>query len=146
MSGSLKGLLIRHEGYRHDPYDDATGASIVNGYTLKGHATIGIGTKLSESRLSDRAINFLYDEKIAEIGRFFDQHIGWWKDLTSARQQVLFSVAYNTGCNGLLGFKKMLNALEGYHYDRAADELLDSKAARHLLSRYEELAGMLRTG
>ena len=145
MSG-LKGLLIRHEGIRLKVYDDATGAPISKGYTLKGNPTIGIGRELSKNGITYDEADALYCNDIIKISKFFDQHLGWWKDLTSARQQVLFSVAYNTGCNGLLGFKRMLQAMKSHYAELAADELLDSKAARHLPSRYKELADMLRNG
>lgn len=146
MMSGLKGLLIRHEGIRLKVYDDATGAPIVKGYTLKGNPTIGIGRELSKNGITYDEADALYCADIIKISKFFDQYLGWWKDLTSVRQQVLFSVAYNTGRNGLLRFVKMLAALENQDYDLAADELLDSKAARHLPSRYKELSDMLRTG
>jgi len=142
----LKALLIRHEGIRLHVYDDATGAPIVKGYTLKGNATIGIGRELSKNGITHDEADHLFYNDIAKIGVLLHKYLGWSDELTAARKNVLYSVAYNTGYEGLLKFKKMLKHLENKRYEEAAKELMDSKAARQLPSRYKELADMLVQG
>jgi len=50
------------------------------------------------------------------------------------------------GIQKLLKFKKMLAAAEAGDYDKAADEILDSKYAKQVGARATRLAQMMRTG
>ncbi len=55
--------------------------------------------------------------------------------LNDARKAVMRSIAYQIGIYGILKFKKMLGALERADYSAAADEMLNSLAARQWLVR-----------
>lgn len=66
--------------------------------------------------------------------------------LSEMRQAVLLNVAYNLGLNGLLAFKHMLGYLANGDYTSAVAELLNSKAARQLPTRYGRLATQMRLG
>jgi lysozyme len=60
-------------------------------------------------------------------------------------QQALVEASYQMGVAGLLGFKKMLQALEARDYEAAADEGLDSKWANQTPARAKKVTDMIRS-
>ncbi len=68
------------------------------------------------------------------------------KHLSTARQAVLINMAFNLGVNGLMEFKKMLQAIKDKDYYEAAIQMLDSKWARQVGSRSDDLAEQMLTG
>ncbi len=66
--------------------------------------------------------------------------------LSDARKAVMLSIVYQIGIYGLLKFKKLLAALESADYARAADEMLNSLAARQTPKRWLRNAEQMRTG
>ena len=137
-------LIESHEGYVAHVYDDATGKAIVPGYTVEGHPTIGIGTRLDQD-LPRSTLETLFhadtDGYVATLMQY-----PWFAALDNVRQAAVTDAAYNLGIAGLLGFHNTIAALAARNWNAAAQELLDSKAARQLPSRYGELAEMIRTG
>lgn len=55
-------------------------------------------------------------------------------------------MCFNVGVSGLLAFKRMLAACERGDYGRAAEEMLDSKWAKQVGGRADELARMMQEG
>ena len=55
-------------------------------------------------------------------------------------------MAFNLGVRGLLGFKKALAAVKAGDFEKAAEEMLDSKWRRDVKCRAYELAEQMRTG
>jgi lysozyme len=55
-------------------------------------------------------------------------------------------MCFNLGLQGLLGFKDMMLAIEAEDYDRAANEMLESKWATQVGERAICLAGIMRHG
>lgn len=153
----LEADLVRDEGevlhaYSDAPRDDASALA-----SLRGFLTIGVGILIDSRRgggISRAASRFMLREKIEQISSELDNLVPWWRELTGARQSVLLNVAYNVGVSGLMGFKNMLHALEHGYYDSAAEDLLNSRAARQTSghaavldspeTRYGRLAQMLR--
>ena len=68
------------------------------------------------------------------IGDIFDT-------LSDERQDVLVDMSFNLGRPRFSKFKNMIGAVQDGDFSKAADEILDSKAARDPLtkSRYENL-------
>ena len=68
------------------------------------------------------------------------------KNLSPARQDVLVNMAFNLGVDGLYKFKMMWNAIYCGNYNRAADEMLNSKWAGQVKGRATRLADEMRKG
>lgn len=139
-------LIKKDEGLRLHVYDDATGEPVVKGYTLKGHPTIGYGRLLTKGRgiTLEEAQYFLdrdLQETITELSQF-----DWFNELDSIRADVIMSMAFNMGLTRFLKFQNTIFAIKRKDWDTAADEILDSNAARQLPERYGRLADMMRTG
>jgi lysozyme len=70
----------------------------------------------------------------------------WFSDLDQVRQEAIVNMLYNLGLPTFLQFKMTLKYLAEGKYSQAAAEMLNSKWARQVGSRAEELAYMVETG
>lgn len=87
----------------------------------------------------------LLDNDIAEVVRHLEQ-VDEYHALDDARQTVLANMCFNLGFYGLMGFRKMWLALARHDYHEAAKQMLDSRWARQVGHRADELAQIMRTG
>lgn len=126
--------LARDEGKRSRMYLDSEGVP-----------TIGIGHNLRDRAISERAIQVIFEDDLAEIAAEVRARIPVYETLSEARRGVLLNMAFTLGVGGLLGFPKMFAALEARDWERAADEMLDSKWARQVGDRAQRLARQMRT-
>ena len=139
--------LKRHEGLRLYVYDDATGREIRKGSRVQGHPTIGVGRLLTSARgLSTIEIEMLLENDIEVVVDELNRNIPWWTDLNEARQAVMVNLCFNLGWPRLSLFENMLDAAEKGNWDRAADELMDSKWFSQVGLRGLELVEQLRSG
>jgi len=126
--------LQRHEGLRLKPYRDAV-----------GKLTIGYGRNLDDRGISEDEAGFMLDNDIDQVVAELER-LPLYLGLDSVRQTVLANMAFNMGVPTLLEFRRMLGALAEKDWDRAADEMLDSKWARQVGSRAVELSELMRLG
>jgi len=139
--------LKRHEGLRLYVYDDATGREIRKGSRVQGHPTIGVGRLLTSARgLSTIEIEMLLENDIEVVVDELNRNAPWWNELNEARQAVMVNLCFNLGWPRLSLFENMLDAAEKGNWDRASDELMDSKWFRQVGLRGLELVEQLRTG
>ena len=133
MMAKLRRSLIKHEDFKNFPYIDTV-----------GKITIGIGYNLSDRGLSDEWINKQFLE---DIQFFYDKlsQFDWFQDLTLDRQIVLVDMAF-MGMKRFMSFKRMISALENHDYNKAADEMLDSKWATQVGQRAITLSNAMRSG
>lgn len=132
---ALTEMLVRHEGLRLKPYRDTV-----------GKLTLGVGRNLDDKGISEAEAFFMLNNDITATVRELNHALPWWGDLAPTWQLVLANMAFNLGLSRLLGFRKMLAALEAGDYETAAAEMLDSKWARQVGRRAEELAAIVRPG
>jgi len=128
-------LLAKHEGSRTKAYKDS-----------KGIWTIGVGHNLEANPIPQEAVNIIFEADLGAVLRDIHRAFPWFEDLDEVRQAVIIDVVFNMGLPRFRGFKNTIRAIEKGNYRKAAEELLDSKAARELPIRYDELAQMLLTG
>jgi len=117
------------------PYTDAA-----------GKISIGVGRNLTDVGISEDEADYLLDNDISSILHQLVARIAIFGSLDTTRQNVLADMAMNLGIEGLLRFHKMLAAIEAHDFEKAADEMLDSKWATQVGKRATELAAMMRTG
>lgn len=132
---ALKRVITEDEGSRLFPYVDTT-----------GHITIGIGRNLTDRGISSAEESILFENDIEYHTNTLPSKIAFYNDLDDVRKIVLVNMSFNLGINGLLNFAKMLEALKNKDWDRAATEILNSKAYRQAPNRYKRLSEMMRTG
>ena len=109
-----------------------------------GKLTIGYGHLVEKGLPSDIAL-MLFRSDIADALDDVRHNCSCYDQLSRPRQLVMVSLAYNLGRERLSKFVRFLGALHLGHYEEAADELLNSKAATQAPGRYRQLAQMMRT-
>lgn len=125
---SLIEALKHHEGFRSKPYQCTSGVW-----------TIGYGFTYLTRDESDVVLYM----RVKQIKQQLASSI---HNLSMARQDVIVNMAFNLGINGLMNFKKMWAAIHRKDFDRAADEMLDSKWASQVGERAKSLSEQMRTG
>lgn len=136
---SITKILEFEEGFRARPY-----------LCSEGFVTIGLGSKLHNNKgmnPKDFPLNInletaknmlaydvsnLYDtlgsRKYAYMFKVF-------KEQSLNRREILMSMMYQMGVDGVHGFKKMWTALDNKNYTDAASEMLDSRWAKQTPAR-----------
>lgn len=127
---------------------DAEGLSFTCYKCPAGKLTVGVGHRV-DSECSPITLEYagklLKDDiKVARDGLI--RNVPCFPGLSDARQLVLICMAFQLGIKGLLGFKKMLLALENGAFVTASNEMLDSKWARQCPKRAKRLAGFMKNG
>lgn len=134
---SIEDVLLREEGFIPYAYQDSL-----------GYWTIGIGTLIDKrgGGISKAAAVFMMAEEVAAIRQALDGRIPWWQALNEVRREVLMSMAYQLGVNGLLKFTRTLGCVEQGDYGGAATGMLASRWASQTPNRARRAAEAMRTG
>ena len=131
----LAARVRRNEGLSYLPYRCSAGA-----------LTIGYGHNLDARGIDIEVAELLLKQDLEIAEKEVKNAFIWWPKLDDARLGVLVEMCFNLGISRLVGFKKMLAAVEAGDYTRAAKEMLDSKWARQVKGRAVELAKIMQTG
>lgn len=139
-----------HEGLRLEPYR-----------CTRGKLTIGIGrcidtnpfTTEEKVAIGDwrhgitKAMAYmLCQNDIQRCIKELKKEVPFFINLDKERQFALIDLCFNMGIEKLKKFKKMLAALGAGSYQRASEELLDSKYATQVGSRAKRIAILIREG
>ena len=130
--------LSRDEGRERSAYPDS-----------KGFLTIGVGhlvDKRKNAGLHEEVIDLQLKLDIQEKTREVLYALPWASALDEARLGVLINMAFNLGTQGLLGFKKMLKAIQAKDWTKAALECADDNYVKDVGDRAYRLARQLLTG
>ena len=133
------------EGWRNLVYDDATGKTIKKGSVVKGHPTIGHGFLVSSGEglpvhIGEQWLNYAAMQKWSQLCA----REPWILDQPEHIQRALGNMSYQMGVDGLLGFRKMLQALEDGDRRWARIEALDSDWAAQTPERAARVTGLIR--
>lgn len=132
----LQDDLERDEGFVSHAYKDS-----------EGYLTIGIGRLIDKQLgggITKREARHLLENDIRKVTGALDRALPWWRSLPEGRMRALANMCFNLGLPRLLGFKKMLAALEANDWQKAADEALDSKWARQVGDRSKRISDLIR--
>lgn len=139
-----------HEGCVLFPYKDT-----------RGYLTIGIGRCIDTNPFTDDELKVIGDWKHGitremaymlcrnDIDRCISdlrKKVEFFDKLDNERQYVLIDLCFNIGIKGLLKFKNMLSALGTGNWNKAVDELLNSKYASQVGKRAVRLANTIKNG
>lgn len=134
--------LSGEEGRKSYAYNDATGKRMT--CQPGGNLSIAVGVNL-ETGLDAEEIDWLTAHRLGKADKALSVY-SWYSGADEVRGSVLLDVGFNDGVRGLLHFPHMLAAAALKNWDEAANQLLDSEAARADPHRYQPLAEILRTG
>lgn len=139
----LDAELSVEEGNIAWAYDDATGARIVPGYTVKGNVTAGVGTNLQ----------FLYPEEITFLLHNREQRaikallvaLPWFGALDAVRSNALVDLYYNVPA--FVKWPRFTGFCAVGDWNSAAVELMATEPwASQVKGRSVRIADALRTG
>lgn len=138
LEGKVSHLLRLHEGFVSHVYEDST---------PEKYLTIGYG-RLVDKRLgggiSQEEADFLLENDIKNCIKILSSQIGTFGNLSETRKIVLINMYFNLG-NRLFKFSNMLSAIQEQNYEEAAKQMLDSKWAKQVKGRANELASMMKS-
>ena len=132
---SLIESIKKHEGFRSHLYKCPA-----------GKWSVGYGRNLEDCGLSEWEAEYLLKNDITCCKLELFTNFPWAAQLDNARKNVLIEMVFNMGINRFKGFKKMLAACQKGEWDKAADEMLDSKWASQVKQRAKTLAEIMRKG
>lgn len=127
--------LKRHEGLRLKPYR-----------CTANKLTIGYGRNIEDCGINQAEAEEMLRTDIMSVNLKLTSQYPKYCNLDSARQGVLVNMCFNLGLAGLMKFQKMQAAVLAGDFNRAADEMLDSRWAGQVGNRADELAIQMRTG
>lgn len=130
----LQDQLIKHEGIKLKIYTDSV-----------GKISIGVGHNLTDKGLTEVQVRSILNDDLLDTINFLNTHVPWWPTLDDVRQRAIADMTFNL-MGKLLEFKKMIIAIQLKDWNKAADELLNSKFAHQTGQRARDLAFMIRTG
>ncbi len=110
-----------------------------------GKLTIGYGRNLDDVGITALEADALLEHDIAVAIGALSVRLPWFGTLDPVRQRVLINMSF-MGVEKLLGFHRMLAAMQQGDYETAARELLQSKYATQVGARAERLAALMRKG
>lgn len=123
-------MLKRHEGWELKLYRCTV-----------GKLTIGCGWNIEDNGIPDHIAQALLEYSIQERVVAFVKY-KWFTELSEVRKDIIIDMSF-MGVGKLLGFKKMIAALQAGDYQKAAQEMLSSKWASQVGNRSKELAVMM---
>jgi lysozyme len=133
---TLLDTLKSDEGWSAFVYNDSeTYATIGYGFLIDARKGVGLPRPVAEFWL-----RYSVNERLDELRKrwpAFDRQ-------PEEVQQAIANLAYNVGVSGVLGFAKMLGALERGDRSEAAEQLLDSRYAKQVPNRAGRLAKLIR--
>jgi len=141
---SYRDLIKKHEGFSLKVYEDTVGNPSVGwGHAFLYSPKPAVGTVFSDEQVIEFFENDMHiveKDYVWLENRFALHHLNY------VRRGVLKNMLFNLGLTKLLGFRKMIKALQEGKWKQAASELLDSKYAKQVKGRAVELAHLLQTG
>ena len=131
---NVKDRIKKHEGKRFRPYKDS-----------EGILTVGYGRNLEAVAFSQDEIDLMFenDFRRAQDGA---ESFFCYSQLNDVRRGVLIEMVFQMGIYGVGKFEKFLAAAFAEDWQKAHDEMLDSKWAKQTPSRAKELAGVFLRG
>lgn len=127
--------LKRHEGLRLKPYK-----------CTADKLTIGIGRNLEDVGISEQEAEMLLLNDIERAKQSLVQKFPWTQELDEVRFAALINFTFNVGIGTVGKFVNAMALLKDGKYDMAAEEFLNSRWAKQVGQRSQEVAEQIRTG
>ena len=134
MNKLIEQLKI-HEGMKLKPYK-----------CTAGKLTIGIGRNLEDVGISEDEANILLRHDIQEATGQLLNSFPWMGEFNDARISAMVNFTFNVGIGTVKKFKNTLSYMQSGDWDKAADEMMDSRWARQVGNRAVEVTEQIRTG
>ena len=133
MKDIIEQLKI-HEGYKPAVYKCTAGVD-----------TIGIGFAIKDLNLSEEVCELILTEKLEALEERFEKKFDWFQESPVEVRNVMLNMAYQLGFAGFCKFKKTIAYLEEAEWEKASEEMLDSRWAKQTPNRAKELSEIIKS-
>ena len=133
MKDIIEQLKI-HEGYKSTVYKCTAGVD-----------TIGVGVAMKHLHLSEEVCELILTEKLEALEERFEKKFDWFEESPVEVRNVMLNMAYQLGFAGFCKFKKTIAYLEEAEWEKASEEMLDSKWAKQTPNRAKELSEIIKS-
>lgn len=140
----IKEDIIRHEGYIREIY-----------LCSEGHPTFGVGHLVTPDDMehswpvgtpvTEERIESVFQEDFLDALEDAESLVESLYDKPDDVIRVVVNMAFNIGRSRLRQFKKMLRAIESNKFEKAANEMVDSKWYHQVGRRSKELEELMRS-
>ena len=132
----LVALVKAHEGYRRYAYECS-----------QGRLTVGYGTMIEAGGhgIPEYIAELLLLDYLATLGSRFEA-LDWFKALDTSRRRAVLEMGYQLGYEGVLGFRRMIDAIQASDWPAVYAEALDSRWARQTPARARDVAHRIAYG
>lgn len=108
---------------------------------------IDTATSILATPLSDHDIALLLLSNLKSAAEEAEQVFGeTWRHLDNPRKEGIIDMLFNLGLPNFLQFKDFIGAIKAKDYEKAAEAVLLSLAARQNPARYQRVAKVIQTG
>ena len=121
-----------HEGYKSKVYKCTAGVD-----------TIGIGFAIKDLELSEDVCDLILTEKLEVLEERFEKKFEWFATSPVEVRNVMLNMAYQLGFAGFCKFKKTIAYLQEAEWEKASEEMLDSRWAKQTPNRAKELSEII---
>jgi len=126
--------IKRHEGVKLKPY-----------HCTAGKLTIGVGRNIEDNGISEREADFLLMNDLSAMADAAKSY-AWYAGLNEPRKAVIINMLFNMGQPRFDQFQNTKQFLADGMYEEAAEEMLNSRWAKQVGQRAEELSQQMKTG
>ena len=133
MKDIIEQLKI-HEGYKPTVYKCTAGVD-----------TIGVGFAIKDLHLSEEVCDLILKEKLEVLEERFENKFDWFAESPVEVRNVMLNMAYQLGFSGFCKFKKTIALFEEREWEKASEEMLDSKWAKQTPNRANELSEIIKS-
>ena len=133
MKDIIEQLKI-HEGYKPTVYKCTAGVD-----------TIGVGFAIKDLHLSEEVCDLILKEKLEVLEERFENKFDWFAESPVEVRNVMLNMAYQLGFSGFCKFKKTIALVEEREWEKASEEMLDSKWAKQTPNRANELSEIIKS-
>jgi len=145
--------LKKHEGFSGCYYQCTANKQTIgygrnvenNAFSEEEELMLGADRDFELEPMNRDEAEYLLENDVLAIERNLRRRITM-SHLNSARKAVCINMSFNIGVSGFMKFKNTVKAIERGDYDTAANEMLDSKWAKQVHDRANELALQMSLG
>lgn len=114
-----------------------------------GFWTLGCGRLIDKRKgggITQAESDYLLNNDVDTRTKALEGLFPWFKSLDDARKGVLVNMSFQMGVNGLAAFKNTMASVANGLYEKAAEQMLQSKWATQTPERASRLASQMKTG
>ena len=106
---------------------------ILKSYTCPtGYTSVGVGRNLETNGITEEEAMYLLNNDITNVIKDLDKHWIAWRKLPITAQYVCIDVVFNMGINTWMSLRMTRSYMELNEWEKAGDELLNSKYAEQV--------------